>query len=170
MPEKLTNSQSKHWHPNMALVTHVVFSQVLFFRTSLQQMVVFDANMTNEWEHQSIHCDDNVPCAIICDMELSCLNSTVVCPNNHQCNIVCSAEKSCQQINISPPQNQTLFNLSFTGKASLWGVTYPMYVDNHQDLTLICNNSGQCQGMDIICPSAAKCTIQCITNGACTKV
>ena len=134
---------------------HLFLMQIIYFVTSK----VRAADNSTQWENKHINCD----CTILCDMQLSCSNSTVICPNEHQCTIICSETQSCKHINIISPQDETLFTLSFSGEQALSGVTYPIY-------PLTCEFDKQCAAMNVICPCFARCRIECAATQACSYV
>ena len=103
----------------------------------------------------------------------SCNNSqTLTITIKHsQCDVSCTDTRTCENIIINPPQNESLFNLMFTGFGALYGVTYPIYaVDDYAPFNLSCDYYGQCRRMNIICPQYAQCNIDCIEKYACLNV
>ena len=156
----------------MRLVFVIYFSYLLTItHSAINNITVFDANTSYQWEHQNITCPQDAPCKIICDEGYSCKDSIVTCPDNYQCDIVCNVWYSCEDILIQPPLNQSLFSLDFAGSGSLVGVTYPIYpLDDYQNFTLVCDAAGQCKEMHIICPRYASCSIICDKTYSCDTV
>ena len=115
--------------------------------------------------------DDNSPFNLICGYYGQCAGMNITCPKYSHCNISCTANFSCRAITINPPQNESLFNLTFTGDGALYGVTYPTYADDdNSTFNLTCDSYGLCYGIKIICPQYSQCNIDCISDNACAYV
>eukprot|EP01083_Nonionella_stella_P147323 464630_1 len=169
------------------MIHMLVANRLLFVQTDGS---TFDT-ISTEYQYQDIVCNDNEECIVICDVTRGCKGSTIFCPTHSTCSIGCSDNWSCgsanihcpedntcsiscvdswscQNININPPNDPVFLNLSWTGFGSMYNVTYPIYaVDDNSDFSLICDQYGQCDSMNIICPANARCTVSCIGEESC---
>ena len=143
----------------------LLISQFILYVTNSQS--IFNATLTGQFQNQNITCDDSQACTIIGDTHNACRESTITCPTNYQCDIKCNALHSCREITINPPQDESLFNWQFTGEHPISFSTYPIFINNTKDFTLDCIGTFICSSVNVICPSHAKCTINCNGTSAC---
>ena len=152
---------------NSAPISYPKNSSVVF---NVSNSIVFSKNPAdhpnNTFHYNELICNPNLPCTVFCDFGRACKGATIVCPINQQCNIVCSEFQSCRDINIDTTENynHSLLNLEAIGIGALDGFVYPPYsVDDNNAFELNCGTQFQlqCEGMIVICPAYANCTINC---------
>eukprot|EP01083_Nonionella_stella_P269928 913637_1 len=129
---------------------------------------VIAPSQTYEYYNQTIVCDNDMDCNIICKAKSACGSATIYCPSDYNCKVYCIDQYSCALAVIQATDSNSLF-IRASGSRSLQLAT--VFAPNNQNqLDIVCSGSYSCAGVKLNAPYSYINTLQCSASFSCSNM